>query len=151
MPRSRLPVLAIYQRQKTHRMDLALLKRRTRRALPLCVAAAKAGDVPLKLLFEVEASIVSDDDIARIHGEFMDDPTPTDVITFQHGEILVSADTAALRGPEHGHETETELLLYLVHGLLHLAGWEDHDEAERTEMHRIQDRILAEVLAAEVR
>jgi len=137
-----LPKISIYQRRRKHRVDLTSLKRRVTAALPLCVEAARGEEVPLKQLPEIEATILGDDEIARIHGEFMEDPTPTDVITFQHGEILVSVDTAALRGPEHGHDTTTELLLYLIHGLLHLGGWEDQDEQERNEMHQIQERIL---------
>ncbi len=142
-----LPKISIYQRQRKHRVDLAALRKRVRAALPLCLQASRNDSVPLKLLPEVEATILNDGEIARIHSEFMDDPTPTDVITFHHGEILVSADTAALRGPEHGHDITTELLLYLIHGLLHLAGWEDHVEAERAEMHKIQDHILSAVSA----
>ena len=71
-------------------------------ALALCLASRGPGDAPLGELGEIEVSLVSDEDIARVHGEFMDDPTPTDVITFQHGEILVSLDTArreAVGGP----------------------------------------------------
>jgi probable rRNA maturation factor len=142
------PVVSIYQRQKRHRVSLPLLKRRVKQAVPLCVAAARSAEAVLLQLPEVEVSILSDDEIAQVHAQFLSDPTPTDVITFHHGEVLVSADTAAVRGPEHGHSLEVELLLYVIHGLLHLAGWDDHEDDERREMHRLQQRILLEVMAA---
>lgn len=112
----------------------------------MCLNELKSGDVPLAILPELEATVISDEEIALVHAEFMDDPTPTDVITFHHGEILVSADTAALRGPEHGNSLDEELLLYLIHGLLHLAGWEDYDPMERQAMHEVQNRIHSAVL-----
>jgi len=40
----------------------------------------------------LEVSLVSEDEIARIHGEFLDDPTPTDVITFDHGELIIGVE-----------------------------------------------------------
>jgi probable rRNA maturation factor len=77
----------------------------------------------------------------------LDDPTPTDVITFHHGEILVSADTAVRQGAEHGQTFDQELALYLIHGLMHLGGWDDHEEAEAKEMAQKQERILMQVTA----
>jgi len=90
----------------------------------------------------IEVSIVSDEAIAAVHGEFMDDPTPTDVITFHHGEILVSSDTASREAPAHGYTHKEELLLYIVHGLLHLNGYDDMTPPARDRMHRRQDEIL---------
>ena len=83
--------------------------------------------------------------IAGVHGEFMDDPTPTDVITFHHGEILVSLDTARREGPTHGNSAAEETLLYIIHGLLHLNGHTDLREPDRTAMHREQETILDRV------
>jgi probable rRNA maturation factor len=94
----------------------------------------------------VEISIVSDKEIARVHGEFLDDPTPTDVITFHHGEIIISADTAERQGREHKHPFDHELALYLIHGLLHLAGWDDHEKTEAREMAKRQQSILRNAL-----
>src|SRR5688572_32878085 len=93
---------------------------------------------------ELSLVFLTDPALAKIHADFMDDPTATDVITFEGnaaaglaGEICVSADTAAryvgrpLAGRPGGarrqapalHETfARELTLYVVHGWLHLAG-----------------------------
>jgi probable rRNA maturation factor len=139
-----MPEIALYQRQRKHRCDLPWLRQRMVLALPLCIALTKAEGV-LADLPEVEASIISDAAIGKVHADFLNDPTPTDVITFHHGEILVSADTAQREGPAHGNAFQEELLLYLIHGLLHLAGWDDHDPAEAAEMHRHQFAILAAV------
>jgi probable rRNA maturation factor len=95
----------------------------------------------------VEVSIVSDEAIAAVHGEFMDDPTPTDVITFHHGEILISVDTATREAPAHGHALEEELLLYILHGLLHLNGYDDLTPPARDRMHRRQEEILQQAVA----
>jgi probable rRNA maturation factor len=141
-----VPLLSLHQRQRRQRVQLSWLRLRLADALPLCLQHLKFPEAPLGQLQEVEASIVSDKEISRVHAEFLDDPTPTDVITFHHGEILVSADTAALQAPLHQHSVDEELLLYLIHGLLHLAGWEDEEKEEHDQMHEIQNRIFAAVI-----
>jgi probable rRNA maturation factor len=139
------PVVHLHQRQRKERVSMRYLREQWTQAVPLCLQALKFAEAPLAQLAEIEASIVSDKAIAKVHAEFLDDPTPTDVITFQYGEIIISADTAALAGPLHGNTVEEELLLYLIHGTLHLAGWEDEDPQEHDEMHAIQNRIFAQV------
>ena len=139
----KLPKLTLYNHQRGHKTSVRWIQKIARDALPDAMKAAKAADAPLLVLPEIEVSVVSDDEIARVHGDFLGDPTPTDVITFHHGEILVSADTAAVQGAEHGQDIDTELALYVIHGLMHLAGWEDDDPAEQQAMHRVQDEILS--------
>ncbi len=136
----------IYNRQRKHRCDLTWLRAAITTAVPLCLQHLKADDAPLAQLPEIEISIVTDAAIAKVHGEFLDDPTPTDVITFHHGEIIVSADTAAREGPVHGLSFDHELGLYMIHGLMHLAGWDDHDPDEAAEMKRRQEAVLAAVV-----
>ena len=113
-------------------------------SLPKCLNAPGPGNCDLPALQEIEISVVSDETIAAVHSEFLDDPTPTDVITFPHGEILISYDTAFRFAGEQGHSVLDELFLYIVHGLLHLNGHLDHDLPQRVEMHRIQDQIWNE-------
>ncbi|MBL9176424.1 MAG: rRNA maturation RNase YbeY [Verrucomicrobiaceae bacterium] len=143
-----LPQLSIHNRQRRHKIPLPWLRKTGAAAMPACLAAIKAPDAPLASLPEIEVSIVSDKEIARVHGEFLDDPTPTDVITFHHGEIIISAGTAERQGLEHRHPFDHELALYLIHGLLHLAGWGDHEAAEAREMARRQETILRDALKA---
>ena len=141
-----LPKLRIYNRQKAHAIPLPWLRRIGKAALPGCLANLKSPDAPLASLEEIEITLVNDTDIARVHADFLDDPTPTDVITFHHGEILISADTALRQGTEHGQTLDHEVALYLVHGLMHLAGWDDHEDEEAKEMAQRQEAILQAVL-----
>lgn len=92
-------------------------------------------------LDEVEASLVDDAAIAAIHGEFLQDATATDVITFAHGEIIISVETAARRGKEFGKDERGESLMYLVHGLLHLAGLDDRSDSEAALMAQVQEEV----------
>jgi len=100
-------------------------------------------EAPLGNLDQIEVALVDDETIARVHAEFMNDPAPTDVITFDHGEIVISVETGARQAEEHREPLERELLRYLVHGLLHLAGHEDGEEEARAKMIAEQERIVA--------
>ena len=80
-----------------------------------------------------------------IRDRFLDDPTPTDVITFDHGEILVSADTARRQASEFGNAPDRELALYIIHGLLHLAGYRDKSPEEFEVMKAAQEEVLDQV------
>lgn len=139
-------LLDVYDHHPGSPVSAAILAERGRLALPLCLESPAAG-APCLLpgLREVEVSLVTDDEIARVHGEYLHDPTPTDVITFHHGEILISADTAVRVAGELGQPADREALLYLIHGLLHLNGHDDHEEESRDLMHARQEAILAAV------
>jgi probable rRNA maturation factor len=136
------PVVEIFQQQQVHRCNLAWLHAAANRAVPLCLALARTSDAPLATLSEIEVSIVSDEAIARVHADFMSDPTPTDVITFHHGEIIISADTAHRVALEVGHSLDRELCLYVIHGLMHLGGWDDHEPVEAAAMKAAQEQVL---------
>ena len=90
---------------------------------------------------ELSIAFVNDAEIAKVHADFMDDPSPTDVITFpaetemkSAGEIIVSVDHARNRAAELGEPFSRELSLYLIHGWLHLAGYNDSKESDRAKM-----------------
>lgn len=77
----------------------------------------------------------------KLHADFLDDPTPTDVITFPGdpaedlaGEICVSIDMAKRYAETEAVDFSKELTLYLVHGWLHLAGFDDLNEKDRHAM-----------------
>jgi len=88
--------------------------------------------------------------MAQVHGAFLDDPTETDVITFPYGEILICPAVAREQASGYGFEFEQEVLLYALHGLLHLAGYEDASPAEAKQMARVQGRLLKRVLAVKL-
>ncbi len=140
--------LHLYNRQRRHKANLPWLKKLLKAALPLCQGEATSPEAPLLQLDEIEFSIVGDDEITRVHAEFLDDATPTDVITFHHGEIIVSADTALRQGQEHGQSLNHELALYLIHGMMHLGGWDDHEPEEAAEMARRQEAVLLRACAS---
>jgi len=139
------PRLHLHNHQRRHKPRLRWLKQTATAALPACQAVSKSPDAPLLHLEEIEVSLISDEDISRVHAEFLHDPTPTDVITFHHGEILISVDTAQRQGSEHGQSLDHELALYLIHGLMHLGGWDDHESNEAAEMARTQEGIWRSV------
>ena len=102
-------------------------------------------DVPLATLEALDVALVDDGAIAAVHKDFLGDSLPTDVITFDHGEILVGVETAVEQAADHGEPLWRELLRYFVHGLLHLAGHDDHEDEARQRMHGEQEKIVARI------
>ena len=115
------------------------------RAWPGIAATVRPRSV-LRRLTEISFVLVSDARIAALHDEFMGDPTPTDVITFHHGEIVISAETARREARQRGLPLPAEVARYAVHGLLHLAGCSDADARSAAEMRVIQEKILRRAL-----
>lgn len=99
---------------------------------------------------ELSVVFVSDEQISEIHANFLDKQTPTDVITFQAdtqmqsaGEIIVSVDHAQSRAKELNVCFSRELSLYLLHGWLHLSGYDDQSESERVKMRTAEQEAFA--------
>jgi probable rRNA maturation factor len=112
-------------------------------------AAAIAGRQARPPWGELSLVFLTDAALAQLHADFLDDPTPTDVITFEGdpalgtaGEICVSADTAARYAREHGRDFSHELTLYLAHGWLHLCGLDDLVPAKKRVMRRAEARAV---------
>jgi len=87
--------------------------------------------------------LVSDRKISEIHRQFMGIAGATDVITFQHGEIVISVETAARQAGEYKTDLFHELRLYIAHGFLHLAGYDDHSGEGFREMAKVQKELVA--------
>jgi probable rRNA maturation factor len=121
---------------------LAWLRRFADIALLECALCSADGRFALRQLPEVDVAIVSDRVIARVHEQFMNIPGPTDVITFEHGEIVMSAETAVVHSRRYGQAVNIELALYTVHGLLHLNGYEDAAAGDAQRMRKTQERIM---------
>jgi probable rRNA maturation factor len=100
------------------------------------------------MLDEISFVLVDRATMARVHGDFLGDPTETDVITFPYGEILICPAVAREQGALHGFEVEREVLLYGLHGLLHLAGYDDTNAAASRKMVRAQNQLILQVLGA---
>jgi probable rRNA maturation factor len=138
--------IQVHNRQRAIRYDLPWLRRFAPIALAECEGAGILPGAPLETLEEIEVSIVSDRAIAAAHRQFMDIPGPTDVITFEHGEIIISAQTAARYAVEYGQPLEHELGLYIIHGILHLNGHDDLEEPAAARMKETQATVLRSVL-----
>jgi probable rRNA maturation factor len=94
--------------------------------------------------------VVDDERMAELHERYADVPGPTDVLSFPLaedpvllGEVVISADTARREAAARGHPAYDELLLYAVHGVMHLVGHDDHDPAQRRRMRSAERRALA--------
>ena len=96
--------------------------------------------------------ILQDDEaITRLHKDYLDDNTPTDVITFDlsepdeeegEGEIYISVDRAKENSQTYKVSLFSEVYRLIIHGLLHLMGFDDHTDVERTAMREKEDTIL---------
>ena len=90
---------------------------------------------------ELSIALLGEKAHCQLHSDFLSDPTPTDVITFpgdsdedMAGEICVSVDMARTYAETHREDFSKELTLYLIHGWLHLAGFDDQREKDRQAM-----------------
>ena len=102
-----------------------------------------------RLSGELSVAFLDDAELVRIHTEFMEDPTVTDVITFPGdsedglaGEICVSVNRAEAEAAARGDPLARELTLYLVHGWLHLVGFNDVDYADRRAMRLVEEETM---------
>jgi len=141
--KSTIPRICVRNLQRKVPVNAVDLEKFAAKAVKHCLRWRKNRDTDLALARKVSVLIVSDRKMAALHRQFMKESGPTDVITFQHGEIFISADTAVRNARRFGNSFAGELRLYIVHGLLHLHGFDDRDKAGVREMEMIQRRILA--------
>jgi len=141
----------ISDRQKVLRVAAEPLKRLMRRAL----AAEGVTQAEISIL------LVDDRRMAKLHTQWLGIPGPTDVITFDlsesgsagpraaraglQGDIVVSAETARRTGRQLGSTPRQELILYLLHGLLHLTGHDDILPADRRAMRAREKSLLKQL------
>ena len=95
----------------------------------------------------IEISLLDDREMAEVHGEFLDDATPTDVITFEYGELLIGVETAERQAGEFGTRPDHEIALYGIHGMLHLSGFDDREPADAERMAGRQEELFREVFS----
>lgn len=140
------PSISLHNRQRVVRLELPALQAFARRALEACLKVAGKNSGELASLDEVSIVLVSDRRMAELHRRFLNVFGPTDVMTFQHGEIFVSVETAQIHAQQFGNSLEHEIRLYIAHGLLHLHGFDDKDAAGAAEMERLQKKLVASIL-----
>ena len=117
------------------KLYLPFLRKRLRTAARLLPAALR----------ELSIVLVNDRVMADLHIRFMNIPGPTDVLTFPMDEDRAARSSicvpeARRRAKEHGTMLRDELLLYAIHGMLHLCGMDDRTKKGFDAMHRIEDR-----------
>ncbi len=116
-------------------------------------------------LSELSIQLVGTDVMTDLHVRFMDEPGPTDVLSFPMdelrpgregevpepgllGDIVLCPDVAASQARTAGHSTHEELLLLTTHGILHLLGYDHAEPEEEKEMFALQRRLLLTFLAS---
>ncbi len=106
--------------------------------------------------WEISLLFTTDDRIQEMHREFMDLDSPTDIMTFPYepddfslpeagnrgGDIVISVETAALHAQDAGWNLSDELLFLILHGVLHILGWDDADPNKRATMLARQTTLL---------
>ena len=99
----------------------------------------------------VTLAVVEDQEMASLHQEYKKVEGTTDVLTFDlreydddpiEGDIIICLDEAARQAAQRNHIVREELLLYAVHGLLHLQGYDDHDDEDFKQMHTRENELL---------
>ena len=103
-------------------------------------------------LNDLSLAFVGDADMSRLHEQFMSIAGPTDVLTFPleeeaggriiAGEVVICVPEARRQSRKMGTSVERELLLYALHGMLHLCGFDDRTPSGYQVMHRTEDQIL---------
>ena len=113
---------------------------------------------------ELSILLVTSEVMAELHVQWMDEPGPTDVLSFPMdelrpgsetepsppgllGDVVLCPEVAARQAVEAGHSTTEELLLLTTHGILHLLGYDHAEPAEEKEMFALQRQLLLTFLA----
>jgi probable rRNA maturation factor len=136
------PHIQVRNLQRKIPVKIAGLQKFAAKAVRHCLRSRNRKKTDLRKLRPISVWLISDRRMARLHRQFLGQTGPTDVLTFQHGEIFISAGTAKRHARLFGNSIMRELQLYVIHGLLHLQGLDDRTQAEARKMQRAQEKIL---------
>ena len=105
--------------------------------------------------FELSICFVSTSEITRLNETFLQHVGPTDVITFDYsdpsrpehlsGDIVICMEQAVSQARRFRTAWQSELVRYIIHGLLHLCGYDDRHVAARRKMKRAEVRLLRQL------
>src|SRR5438105_9394957 len=112
------PTLGLRNLQRKVRIEIPALQKFAERAVTVCLERNPHQVTPLRNLSEISVLFISDKRMAELHRRFLGQHGPTDVITFDHGEIFISAETARRHAHTFRNSVLREIQLYIVHGLL---------------------------------
>jgi probable rRNA maturation factor len=110
---------------------------------------------------EVSIYFVDEKTICQLHEQFFDDPSPTDCISFPMdgpeeityrilGEVFICPQAAIAYSAKRKVNPLNELSLYVIHGLLHLIGYDDIDPKDRAKMRLAEKRHLESINAKNI-
>ena len=138
----RWPCVTVHNLQRKISVNVAELETFAGNAVQNSLQLETRKRTDLRNLSEVSVWLISDRRMALLHRKFLGQSGPTDVMTFQHGEIFISVDTARRHARAFENSLLRELKLYIVHGLLHLHGFDDQTPSKARKMKAAQERIL---------
>ena len=138
-----VPEITVKNSQRKISVNVAELEKFAGNAVQHSLQLHQRQRTDLRKLNEVFIWLISDRRMALLHRKFLGQSGPTDVMTFQHGEIFISVDTARRHARAFENSLLRELKLYIVHGLLHLHGFDDQTPSEMQKMKAAQERILS--------
>ena len=139
-----VPEIFVRNLQRTIPINTGGLEKFAAKAMRLCLELHTRRPTELTKLHEVFVWFISDRRMSQLHRQFLGEMGPTDVLTFQHGEIFISIEMAKRHAHRFGNSLVRELQLYIVHGLLHLGGFDDRTQTEARKMRRMQAKILSD-------
>ena len=142
MGKCALPRIRVRNLQRIVPVKIGDLEKFAKRAVCCCIKIRRKKQTELMRLGDIFVWLISDRRMSRLHREFLSQTGPTDVLTFHHGEIFISVEMAKRQARVFGNSLVRELQLYIVHGLLHLHGFDDRTPAEARKMEEIQEKIL---------
>ncbi|MCB9219006.1 MAG: rRNA maturation RNase YbeY [Ignavibacteriales bacterium] len=110
-----------------------------------------------ELNFKVESvsiNFLTEQQIIPINNEYLGHNFSTDIITFNYsgenytldGEIFISLDDALFNAKKYGNDLKNEILRLIIHGFLHLVGYDDKEKNDRTKMKNIENRLVNKYL-----
>jgi len=102
----------------------------------------------------VGIAVMDNSSIHALNKRYLDHDEPTDVLSFPltepgtrrlEGDLAIGAEVAQAQATARGHDVQAELALYVIHGLLHLCGYDDHEDEGRAAM-RDRERYYLQLL-----
>ncbi len=136
------PEISVRNLQRRIPVKLDGLQEFAAKAVRHCLQVRKRKQTDLSKLPRIFVWLISDRRMSQLHRQFLGETGSTDILTFQHGEIFISVETAKRHAHIFGNSLMRELQLYIVHGLLHLHGFGDRTQADARKMRRTQEKIL---------
>lgn len=137
------PKIRVWNRQRKVRLDIPALQGFAERALTVCLTHPPRHGTQLRRINEISVLLISDRRMSGLHRRFLEKLGSTDVITFDHGEIFISVEIARKHARRFKSSISREIQLYIVHGLLHLHGFDDRSKPDAVKMKETQRKILA--------